>query len=359
MQFPPEPASPDGCGEHGGGGDDDSDGRQGHIGDRDDVASQGSARSTLSSKARLKMQILAAPLVEEEALLPPCKGCGQAASDTNQWVQYDPVFDDGNTKVVVAKKPKGRVCRLCLTTYSAAGWDATYGPIGNYFRFANTPPGRAKHQEFLHKRKVMAGKVEAEGHFPRGEGAKKVGRAELLLKKSRGSKVLKAARDFVCLDAWDEKLDGVLDKTKITKEDFGEGIVEGCWVARGRRGVFQEQGYLDSNMEESRFEADDSGPFGKERFANKRKHTAKVFDDTDSKRQKLEVERPASGLVGVADASSLLALLQSAASGSGLPGAPGEPDAAGEQRGGWGQWGGWRRRGVRVRGRWCGSRQCQ
>ena len=306
------------------------------------------------------MQTAAAPLVEDEALLPPCKGCGQKASDTNQWVQYDPVFDDGNTKVVVAKKPKGRVCRICLSTYHAAGWEATYGHIGAYFRYANTPQGRAKHQEFLHKRKLMAGKVEDAGYFPRGSVARAVGQAELVLKKSRGSKVLKAQRDFVRIGVWDEKLDGVLDKTKITEEDFGEGMVKGCWVARGRAGVYQAQGYLDSNMEESRLEAVDSGLFGKERFASKRKHTAKLFHDTDLKRQKLEVQRPASGL-GAADASSLLALWQSAASGSGLPDAPGEPDAAGEQRGGWGQWAGWRRRGVRVRvrGRWCGSRQCQ
>ena len=60
----------------------------------------------------------------------------------------------------------------------------------------------------------------------------------------------------------------MLDKTKVTQEDFGEGPVDGCWVARGRAGVFKEQAYVDQRMEESRLEADDSGPFGKERLAN-------------------------------------------------------------------------------------------
>ena len=169
------------------------------------------------------------------------------------------------------------------------------------------------------------------GHFLRGSAAQDIGQTHLTLMKSRGSKVMKPSREFVALDAWDEKLDGVLDKTKLTKEDFGEGTVEGCWVVRGRVGVFKEEAYVDQRMEESRLEADDSGPFGKERLANKRSQVAKVFDDTESKRRKLAVERPASGLVGVDDAGALLALLESAAPGLGL-GA--RPVAAAENRNG-------------------------
>ena len=39
------------------------------------------------------------------------------------------------------------------------------------------------------------------------------------------------------VDAWDERLDGKFDKTKVVKEDFGDGAVEGIWVTRGRTGV--------------------------------------------------------------------------------------------------------------------------
>ena len=65
------------------------------------------------------------------------------------------------------------------------------------------------------------------GHFPRGSSAKEIGQAELKLKQSRGSKVLKPSREFVALGVWDEKLGGVLGKAKVTKEDFGEGTVDG------------------------------------------------------------------------------------------------------------------------------------
>ena len=86
---------------------------------------------------------------------------------------------------------------------------------------------------------------------------------------------------------------------------------------RGRTGVYKEQSYTDRNLEESRQVADDSGPFGRERLGNQRKAITKVFDDVDAKRNKVTVERPASGLAGVADASSLLSLLQHVASGLG------------------------------------------
>ena len=100
-------------------------------------------------------------------------------------------------------------------------------PIGNYFKVAATPAGRAKHQEFLHKCKGMAAEGDEEGHFLRGSAAKEIGQTQLTLMKSRGSKVMKPSREFVALDVWDEKLDGKLDKTKLTKEDFGEGTVDG------------------------------------------------------------------------------------------------------------------------------------
>ena len=323
MLFFAEPAPPKALSS----GNGDSDDGEPGGGDWDDASSLSSARS---NKTHLKQLMLTAPVVEAEALA-PCKGCGRRASATVPWIQYDPVFDEGPERVLVGKKPKGRVCRLCLTTYKASGWDATYGPIGSYFKFAQTPAGRAKHQEFLHKCKVMATKVDEEGHYLRGSAAKEIGQTQLTLMKSRGSKVMKPSREFVALDAWDEKLDGVLDKTKLTKEDFGEGTVDGGWVVRGRVGVFKEEAYVDQRMEESRLEADDSGPFGKERLANKRSQVAKVFDDTESKRRKLAVERPASGLVGVDDAGALLALLESAAPGLGL-GA--RPVAAAENRNG-------------------------
>ena len=82
------------------------------------------------------------------------------------------------------------------------------------------------------------------GHFLRGSAAKEIGQAQLTLMKSRGSKVMKPSREFVTRGAWDETLDGVLDKTKLTKEDFGEGTVDGVLGRSGPCGRLQGRGIL-------------------------------------------------------------------------------------------------------------------
>ena len=151
------------------------------AGDRDDASSTASV-SCRSSKARDWFNNV--PLAKDGSTDMSCKGCGACASPTTLWVQYDPVYDDGSANVIVAKKPKGCVCRLCLTTFKASGWDATYGTIGQYFTYACTPAGRATHQEFLTKRKALKAKVADAGHFIRGDEVQKaIGRSQLELKK--------------------------------------------------------------------------------------------------------------------------------------------------------------------------------
>ena len=281
----------------------------------DETASSWAGQS--ENKGNWRKLMSTAPLVDPVGTT--CKCCGQKAGDCVPWVQYEPVFDEGDA--LVGKKPRGRVCRICLSTYKAAGWDAVYGPINDYMKWAHTTNGRAKHPEFLAKRKQMKTRYASTGTFPRGEAAQAIGQTELKITKSTGSNICKPEREFVTKAAWDETLDGPLDEAKVVTEDFGHGVVVGCWVVRGRTGVYKEQSYTDRNIEESRQVADDSGPFGRERLANKRKAITKVFDEVDAKRNKVTVERPASGLAGVEDASSLLALLQHAASGLG-----GNPD---------------------------------
>ena len=56
----------------------------------------------------------------------------------------------------IGKEPKGRICQLCDITYNAAGWRDSEGKtITQYAKSAHTAAGRAKHQEFLAKRKTI------------------------------------------------------------------------------------------------------------------------------------------------------------------------------------------------------------
>ena len=128
------------------------------------------------------------------------------------WVQYFPVFDEGD--VLVGKKPRGRVCRICLSTYKAAGWDVVYGPINDYIKWAHTTNGRAKHPEFLAKRKDMKTRYVSTGTFPRGETAQAIGQTQLTITKTTGSKICKPEREFVTKVAWDENPTAHLTKPK-------------------------------------------------------------------------------------------------------------------------------------------------
>ena len=92
-----------------------------------------------------------------------CKGCGSFPSEGVQWFEYIPIYGeiDGENEIL-GKRPKGRKCYLCTATYRTAGWHHMYDTIGHYFKFACTPAGRSKHQEFLKKRKALAQRLDEE-----------------------------------------------------------------------------------------------------------------------------------------------------------------------------------------------------
>ena len=151
-----------------------------------------------------------------------------------QWYEYIPIYGevDGDDEIV-GKRPKGRKCYLCTVTYRTAGWHNNYETISHYFKFACTPAGRSKHQEFLKKRKALAQRLDEETASGYGLNALKsqltvgerksmrtevraAGRTELTLNKRPGRRVQAAGgREFVPASKWDDKLDGTLDKSKL------------------------------------------------------------------------------------------------------------------------------------------------
>ena len=81
-----------------------------------------------------------------------CKGCGNYPGPDEPWKQHAPVYDDvDGGKVLVGKEPKGRICYHCNLTFALAGWSHQYGAIVEYFKFAATPKGRSKHQDFFYR----------------------------------------------------------------------------------------------------------------------------------------------------------------------------------------------------------------
>ena len=242
-----------------------------------------------------------------------CKGCGAQASDDEPWAQHSPIYDGSE---IIAKAPKGRICKLCITTFQCTGLDANYRSIGEFLKFGASPSGRATLQDFLKKRKVLH-KEGVDNVTKKAKTiAREVGTTELSLQKMQGRKMKNPKRIFVSVQAWDPDIDGVLDQSKVVKEVLNGKEVEGCWVMKGREGVWEEETYAEDRMLEDRLDANDTGPFGQERLEHKKNAISKMFADDNAKRQKVTATPPASGLANISDARGLLALLQSSGAGA-------------------------------------------
>ena len=203
-----------------------------------------------------------------------CKGCGSQASDEIAWTQYYPVYDGSD---IVAKTPKGRVCKLCTTTFSCTGLDASYRSIGEFLKFGSSPSGRAALQDFLKKRKALQKEGLESVTKKAKQVSREVGTTELSLQKLQGRKMKNPKRIFVSLQSWDPAIDGVLDQAKVTKELMNGKEVEWCWVLKGREGVWEEETYTDDRMLEDRLEANDTGAFGQEQMENNKKSSFQNF----------------------------------------------------------------------------------
>ena len=112
-----------------------------------------------------------------------CKGCGAQASDDELWAQHYPIYDGSE---IIAKQPKGRVCKLCATTFQCSGLDANYRSIGEFFKFGASPAGRATLQDFLKKRKVLQKEGVDSVTKKAKQISREVGTSELSLQKLQG-----------------------------------------------------------------------------------------------------------------------------------------------------------------------------
>ena len=140
-----------------------------------------------------------------------------------------------------AKCRKGAFVPLASSLF-LAGWHHQYETTAAYFKFAATPKGRSKHQEFLQKRKVAVKQLEE-------ETASGVQHNQNVMKRKDLQSIVQAAtttvslqnrtgrrlvnqgqREFVPEGSWDEALDGKWDASKVVAEDYGKGPVKGVWV---------------------------------------------------------------------------------------------------------------------------------
>ena len=260
-----------------------------------------------------------------------CKGCNKSASDPSPlnsskpndrhggripWASYIKVKQAG---VLVARKPHGSACNICKNVFRAIGWLADYESQGKYFKqCSSTPASRAKHQEFLAKvQHWIDCHNQKDGRIKNVGALKSAGKTLNIVQE--GGRQFEQLGEFVCLENWDEKLDGKLDESKIVEEMVFGKLRKGIHRHGGRVGVFQTTRFDKKFQQEKSREADDEGAFGQERFENTKRALVECQNQAESKRAANTLEAPAS-----ATASDLVAMLKVA----GVLPSTGEEDAA-------------------------------
>jgi len=224
------------------------------------------------------------------------------------WSHYISIRDASGA--VVSRKPKGRICAVCRNVFALSGLDAKHNNVAAFLKTLAlaTPAAKTEHQEFLkkvklyidHQRKEAPRSAQGAAGIMVHKGVSAaIGRTTLDTVQKRGQRFSAPKREFVEVEAWDSALDGALPNAKIVEEYIHGKMRRGCWVSRGRTGVFAEEMFETKVAEQRTREADSEGIFGDERLRNKRKVLEDGLDLTDADR----AEKAVQGAKSTADMS--------------------------------------------------------
>ena len=204
------------------------------------------------------------------------------------WAQYNNVKEDG---VTICREPIGRVCAPCRNVFAFSGLDAKYKSLPKFAKVCSAPDGQKVHSDFLKKLKVYLESVRdkestRDGHAARASGQtlQRIRQASLTMEKSRGERVGAPQREFVETANWDVNLDGVFDPANEVEEEIFGKVRKGCWVQRGRAGVWRAEVYDESKLNQVTDVTDNQGPFGEERLANVSQAITDGFDNREVER---------------------------------------------------------------------------
>ena len=112
--------------------------------------------------------------------------------------------------------------------------------------------------------------------------------SEVTSYQTQGRRLKAPERAFVETKAWDEKLDGPFDPTKVVEYKGMKGI----WRTHGRQGVHIEQACEELGFKEKHHEADSEDPLGAERMHQRRGLLRPTMAAEESDRAAHTVEGP-------------------------------------------------------------------
>ena len=284
---------------------------------QDEVASQGTARSSVT------------PVCVKGCEKIVCRVCNAKAMDSGPSAKLDPdgkycgywpwathmsIKEDGKT---TCRTPTGRICAICRNVFNMSGLDAKHETIQKFAKtFTAGAEGAKAHADFLKHQKMYldsvlgrgAGSSSSDMQAVRAGGkiAKAIRNTSLATEKSRGERVEAPQRDFVEKDHWDQALDGVYDAPKETEEAIMGQKRKGCWVHRGRKGVWSSRAFDEQRLVASTEEGDNKGPFGDERVGNLTQALHDGLDAREADRDEKTTQAPKSA--AEMSATDLLAL---------------------------------------------------
>ena len=152
-------------------------------------------------------------------------------------------------------------------TYAVQGLQSEYKSVDAYYKHVSQKANQQEHKAFLQGRRQWVQQHNDSGLDKRRLQSKK---APLEAKKrvdvvhATGGR-FKVPKQFVEVAAWDEDVRGPMDKEKVVKEQIYGPQVEGVWVDKEKKGVFDFEMYDDTKMEETEeVAASADTPFGEE-----------------------------------------------------------------------------------------------
>ena len=258
--------------QHNVGAEDDDD-----SGDNDDF----DKRSTTSTATERKPQLRDIPIEwpPGHKSFPTCFLCQHKANEPSPlttgyggpyrpWLQYSKSIIDGK----LTKQPKGQQCLICMNAYRAIGYDVEYGVNKKGFQVYKAAIAKiegAKVQKTLIEATRSWIQKHNDSHSVEGNTydqqryrmkdrnqLKEQAHRSLEVEKKTGTNLRAPDTEFVEVSAWDEKIDGKFDASKVVEREIFGVKTKGIYKMVGRKGVykcneFQESSTVDTTMVQS------------------------------------------------------------------------------------------------------------
>ena len=238
---------------------------------------------------------------------------------TRPWAKYR-VIKEG--KVAVKRKPTGNYCMICRNVYNTLGLEEVHKSMPDFYSYISKTENAHVGRHFVTCQVMWVKKHNQDEDAVRLKGARELKDVftKLLTKHVEESGFDCPDWDFISKEAWDPKIDGPWDASKMTTQVIFGVNKEGVWVRKGREGVFHWKHSEKDQQEQVTEEDDGKGLFAEDRLKNKLDVTRKAQQAFEKQRNQKCVDN--SDRLGVDQVMALLqgVSLDSTQSGEGASG---------------------------------------